>query len=67
MGDQSNKRGLQSGSKKEATTRHGFEPAPNASPVAGAFGKHGDLTGDLPSEAAAPRTEQAEKEKVDEA
>ena len=58
--DQSNKRGVQSGAKKEATTRHGFEPAPNASPVAGAFGK-----GDRGSEDLSHRTEEAEQEKVE--
>lgn len=59
--DQSNKRGMQSGSRKEVTSRHGFEPAPNASPVAGAFGK-----GDRGSEDLAHRTEKPEREKVDE-
>ncbi|HEX9943875.1 MAG TPA: hypothetical protein VGG03_17825 [Thermoanaerobaculia bacterium] len=64
--DQSNKRGLRSGSKKEASMRHGFEPAPDASPVPGAFGRRGDTAGDLGSEELAHRTEQGEREKVDE-
>lgn len=60
--DQSNKRGMESGSQKEANTRHGYQPAPETNPVAGAHG-HG---GDAGSEATAHRTEKAEREKVDE-
>jgi hypothetical protein len=64
--DQSNKRGMKSGSDKEANSHHGFQPAPNASPVQGAFGKRGDTAGDQGTEASAHRTEKAEREKVDE-
>ncbi|HEV8579463.1 MAG TPA: hypothetical protein VGX68_10315 [Thermoanaerobaculia bacterium] len=60
--DQSNKHGLRSDSKKEASTRHGFEPAPDASPVPGAFGKHGKDRG---SEDLSQRNEEAEREKMD--
>jgi hypothetical protein len=59
--DQSNKHGLRSDHEKRATTRHGFDPAPNASPVAGAYGKRGDGT-----EETAHRSEKAEREKEDE-
>jgi hypothetical protein len=58
--DQSNKHGLSSDHEKRATTRHGFDPAPDASPAAGAFGKGGDGT-----EKSAHRTEKAEREKGD--
>ena len=58
--DQSNKHGLRSDHEKRATTRHGFDPAPDASPVAGAFGK-GDGT-----EESAHRSEKAEREREDE-
>ncbi len=61
--DQSNKRGMESGSQKEATTRHGYQPAPETNSVAGAFGKNG---GDIGTEQSAHRTEKAEREKVDE-
>lgn len=60
--DQSNKRGMESGSQKEATTRHGYQPAPETNPVAGAHGRQGDMG----TEANAHRTEKAEREKVDE-
>jgi hypothetical protein len=33
------KRGVQSGAKKSASTRHPFEPAPGTRPVPGAYGK----------------------------
>jgi hypothetical protein len=61
--DQSNKRGMESGSQKEANTRHGYQPAPETNSVPGAYGKHG---GDISTEQSAPRTEKAEREKVDE-
>lgn len=65
--DQSNKRGMASGSEKEASTRHGFDQAPETTPAAGAFGRRGDTAGDAGSEErGAPRSEKAEKEKVDE-
>ena len=42
MGVQSStKRGLQSQSRKAATSRHGTEPQPSRRPVAGAFGREG--------------------------
>ena len=42
MGVQSSsKRGLQSESRKGATSRHGIAPQPSTRPVAGAFGREG--------------------------
>lgn len=64
--DQSNKHGLRSDHEKRATTRHGFDPAPNASPVAGAYGKRGNTAGDTGTEESAHRSEKSEREKVDE-
>jgi hypothetical protein len=36
-----NKRGVQSSSRKAATSRHGTEPQPHSRSVAGAFGREG--------------------------
>ncbi len=45
MGRQtSGKRGLQSTSRKVASSRHGINPMPATSPVAGAYGKGDRVT-----------------------
>lgn len=37
---QSSKRGVRSDSQKRDNSRHGFDPAPDAAPVEGAFGRN---------------------------
>lgn len=65
MADQSNKAGVKSGSQKADNTRYTENPAPNSAPVAGAYGRRGGTAGDIGSEETAPRSEKAEREKVD--
>jgi hypothetical protein len=65
MADQSNRGGIKSGGQIAENTRYGENPAPENAPVAGAYGRRGGTAGDIGSEETAPRSEKAEREKVD--
>ena len=41
MDSSADKEGLQSGGRKDQSTRHGPEPTPETAPVPGAFGREG--------------------------
>ena len=65
MADQSTRGGIKSGGQIAENTRHGENPAPVNAPVAGAYGREGRTAGGRGSEETAPRSEKAEREKVD--
>jgi hypothetical protein len=50
MDSSADKEGLQSSGRKEQSSRHGVEPAPEANPVPGAFGRE-TLEGETAGEA----------------